>query len=116
MCNDNCHVDMPVFDTYPLPAWLTNGSMLVLNCSAIGQPQPNITWLLNFEALNVTDCDDDDLIGAMLCSNGSLIIRSVDFSDSGFYTCVADNGFSVNQVSVSVDVGQAPTIINGILT
>ncbi len=42
----------------------------------------------------------------VVCSNGSLIIQEVDFSDAGFYTCVADNGGGgVSQVSVAVDVG-----------
>lgn len=97
-----------MFNVYPLPAWLVNGSYLRLDCQAFSDPPANIYWLLNFEEINITtlDCNGVGLVtDTVLCSNGSLIIPEVDFSDTGFYTCVADNDFGVNQVSVSVDVG-----------
>lgn len=109
---------IPVFTTYPIPAWLTVGSQLQLDCQADGSPSPNITWLLDFEPINASlvDCTNASMtLNLAICSNGSLVIREVDFDDTGFYTCVADNGIGVNQVSVAVDVGVdiAPENVTG---
>jgi len=97
---------VPVFMDYPHPAWVANGSSLTLHCSATGQPSPVITWLQDFQPLNTSNCNNNNS-RVRLCSNGTLLIEAVEFSDAGFYTCVADNGFT-SQVSVSVDVGAAP--------
>lgn len=35
------------------------------------------------------------------------MISEVDVNDTGFYTCVAENGGGINQVSVAVDVNEA---------
>jgi hypothetical protein len=76
-----------------------NGSLISLDCLARGEPDPTIFWLKDFTAINLTFSDN-----IMLEANGTLVIKDADFEDTGFYTCVADNGLGVNQVSVTVDI------------
>lgn len=108
------HTAFPLFDVYPLPMWVGEGSTLVLDCQATSVPPPTISWLQDFEPVNVTamDCSNLEVTSdPVVCLNGSLIVVEVDFSATGFYTCVADNGVdSVNQVSVSVDVVPATNL------
>ena len=89
----------PSFAIYPSPQTVVNGSLITLDCRAIGQPPPVVSWFKNFEALNLT-ADS----GIEVEENGTLFIRDADFDDSGFYTCMADNGLGINQVSVAVEV------------
>ena len=95
-----------MFDVLPTPTWLEVGSRLQLDCHAIGSPTPNITWLLNFKPINATsaNCSSTVTLDVVICFNGSLIIEGVNLNHTGLYTCVADNGGGVNQVSVFVDV------------
>ncbi len=106
-----------MFDVYPVPLWLTEGTNLTLDCQASAIPTPTISWLQDFELINTTavDCSDLELTSdPVICLNGSLIIVNVDVSAVGYYTCVADNGVDgVSQVSVSVDVGPATTEVTG---
>ena len=76
-----------------------NGSLISLDCLARGEPEPTISWLKDFTAINLTFSDN-----IVLEANGTLVIMEADFEDTGFYTCVADNGLGINQVSVSVEV------------
>ena len=104
------HTAIPVFNVTPVPMWLVNGSYLRLDCEAIGSPPPTITWLFNSDPITLiaVDCSSGSLTSDLVvCSNGSVIVTSVDISHEGLYTCVADNEVGVNQVSVLVDVGEA---------
>ena len=73
--------------------------MITLDCLVRGKPAPLITWLKDFEPLNITADPRIELE-----RNGTLVITDADVEDSGFYTCVADNGLGINQVSVTVEV------------
>ena len=73
-----------------------NGSSISLDCVVTGEPTPAISWLKDFLPLNDSDIE--------IAENGTLSIMEADFEDAGFYTCIADNGLGINQVSVAVDV------------
>ena len=88
-----------MFTVYPAPQNVVNGSLIVLDCLARGEPPPAISWLKDFLPLNISS----DL-RFQLEENGTLFIMESEIEDSGFYTCVANNGLGVNQVSVTVQV------------
>ena len=89
----------PFFLVYPSPVMAVNGSLIFLDCLAGGEPEPTISWLKDFTAINLTFSDN-----IVLEANGTLVIMEAEFEDTGFYTCVADNGLGINQVSVPVEV------------
>lgn len=65
------------------------GDKLLLNCSATGEPKPQITWRLPSKAV----VDQWHRMGSRihLYPNGSLFIESVTEKDGGDYLCVARN-------------------------
>ena len=74
-----------------------NGSLIKLDCLVRGEPAPTVTWLKDFEPLNLTS-------SFTIEPNGTLFIFDALLEDAGFYTCMADNGLGINQVSVNVEV------------
>ena len=58
------------------------GGILILNCSATGDPQPVVTWKKQGGQLSVRRSQQ---------INGDLVIRSVTVNDKGIYSCVATN-------------------------
>ena len=94
-----------MFIVYPAPQAVVNGSSISLDCLVRGQPMPVVVWLKDFQPLNITSDSGIDV-----ADNGTLSIMDADFDDAGFYTCVADNGLGINQVSVNVEV--SPLIIH----
>ena len=76
-------VSPPRFTVKPpskVVAWV--GGILILNCSATGDPQPILTWKKQGGPLPV---------GRSQQINGDLVIRSVTVNDKGIYSCVAAN-------------------------
>ena len=88
---------LPSFLVYPAPVTVVNGSLITLDCLVRGEPAPSIIWLKDFTPVNLTS-------GIMVEGNGTLVITDASLEDAGFYTCVADNGLGINQVSVPVEV------------
>ena len=67
-----------------LPSFVTSmtaieGRNTLLNCAAVGNPAPTVTWLFG----------TDQLPGVL--SNGSIILSSVQVSNEGNYTCRVTN-------------------------
>lgn len=74
----------PIITNGPSNQTLPIKSMAVFPCSAVGTPAPIIAWYLEGEALvqnNKRNISDD----------GTLILKDLDKSDSGTYTCVASS-------------------------
>ncbi|XP_071802833.1 hemicentin-1-like isoform X2 [Asterias amurensis] len=70
------------------------GSRVLLNCPVTGIPPPEIMWLKNEVPVNTYE--------TLVFDNGTLILNSVQGSDSGRYECVAVN--EVGNVSIYIDV------------
>ena len=76
-------VSPPRFTVKPpakVDAWVAG--ILILNCTATGDPQPVLTWKKQGGQLPV---------GRSQQINGDLVIRSVTVNDKGIYSCVATN-------------------------
>lgn len=67
---------------------------LSIYCAASGIPLPKITWIRGNETLPSD--------GRMSVKNGTLFIIEVETSDSGNYTCSADNTAGAAAVSSNV--------------
>ncbi|XP_043114202.1 immunoglobulin superfamily member 10 [Puntigrus tetrazona] len=83
------------------------GGHLHLNCSAAGDPKPQIIWRLPSKAL----VDQSHRMGSRIkvLENGSLIIEPVNEKDAGEFLCVARNkvGDDVQLLRVSVSMKPA---------
>ena len=74
-------VSLPQFTVKPPAKVLTRlGGTLKLNCRATGDPQPVISWKKQGSQLPS---------GRSQQTNGDLVIRTVQLSDTGNYICVA---------------------------
>ena len=86
-------VSLPRFTVKP-PAKVvvSPGETLTLNCSATGDPQPVISWRKQGGHLPV---------GRSQQSNGDLVIRGLQVSDTGIYICAAtsDAVFEIETVT-----------------
>ncbi|XP_073673506.1 immunoglobulin superfamily member 10 [Garra rufa] len=86
---------------------VTYGGHLHLNCSAAGDPKPQIIWRLPSKAL----VDQSHRMGSRIkvLENGTLIIESVNEKDAGDFLCVARNkvGDDIQLLRVSVSMKPA---------
>uniref|UniRef100_A0A8C9TII8 Immunoglobulin superfamily member 10 n=1 Tax=Scleropages formosus TaxID=113540 RepID=A0A8C9TII8_SCLFO len=84
------------------------GKTTVLNCSADGQPVPEITWLLP-DGTRVTGTSR----GAQyqLGNDGVFILYSATKEDAGKYRCAAKNSVGYIEKLIVLEVGQKPYIL-----
>ncbi|CAK9797946.1 Follistatin-related protein 5 [Anthophora plagiata] len=76
-----------------------------VRCHVAGEPLPRVQWLKNDEPLNHEQPDKYDLIG-----NGTkLIIKNVDYADTGAYMCQASSIGGVTRDISSLVVQEQPT-------
>ncbi|XP_076618582.1 follistatin-like 5 [Colletes latitarsis] len=76
-----------------------------IKCHVAGEPLPRVEWLKNDEPLSHDQPDKYDLIG-----NGTkLIIKSVDYADTGAYMCQASSVGGVTRDISSLVVQEQPT-------
>ncbi len=61
-----------------------------------GAPPPNITWLLNWVPVDLASGSYEVL------GNGSLLVMEARGDTVGFYTCLADNGYGLAEITVTV--------------
>uniref|UniRef100_A0A8C5NFE1 Roundabout homolog 2-like n=1 Tax=Gouania willdenowi TaxID=441366 RepID=A0A8C5NFE1_GOUWI len=74
------------------------GSVSLLRCQALGDPEPTVTWRKN--GANLLGKDPR----FSLLEHGSLQIQSTKLSDSGLYTCVATSSSGETSWSAYLDV------------
>nr|XP_056721917.1 immunoglobulin superfamily containing leucine-rich repeat protein-like [Euleptes europaea] len=97
---------------------LHDGLSLLLDCSAVGKPQPEIRWKIQasgqtvvINGPNAEEEGDNLLAGArfeespgrfLVFKNGSMAISKFSKTDEGIYTCQAVNDVGSREVSVNV--------------
>nr|XP_009289666.1 immunoglobulin superfamily member 10 [Danio rerio] len=85
------------------------GGQLHLNCSAVGNPTPEIMWRLPSKVL----VDKTHRMGSRIkvLENGTLIIESLNEKDSGDFLCVARNKVGDDTQLMKVSVSMKPARI-----
>lgn len=71
--------------TEPKDIEISYGQTAVFSCKAIGDPRPEIVWMLNANEIH----SDDTRINVL--PDGSLRIDEVTANDAGQYECMAKN-------------------------
>lgn len=80
------------------------GKSFVLECDADGNPIPTITWQFNGEAIAA---NEQHLV--LENENTELIVNNAQESDTGIYTCIAENENGHTYVSATVTVEKMHT-------
>ncbi|XP_068960856.1 immunoglobulin superfamily member 10 isoform X2 [Petaurus breviceps papuanus] len=88
---------------------VTAGETAVLVCEVIGEPKPQIFWLLPSNDIISSSTDR-----YLLYDNGSLSIGKVKLLDSGEYMCVARNPSGDDTRLYRLDVVSKLPLINGL--
>ena len=81
--------DAPEFTKKPENIVKIENQDVVLNCTAVGNPQPSVEWTKDDVVLNITA--DPQLSTTSSGNTHSLTIQNVRRSDEGQYRCVAIN-------------------------
>ncbi|XP_030601155.1 immunoglobulin superfamily member 10 [Archocentrus centrarchus] len=86
-----------------------NGKTIVLNCSADGQPTPEIIWTLP----NGTRLTGGTSRGSryQINNDGTLVIHSTHKEDAGKYRCGAKNLMGYIEKLIILEIGQKPYIL-----
>ncbi|XP_028322376.1 roundabout homolog 2-like isoform X2 [Gouania willdenowi] len=82
------------------------GSVSLLRCQALGDPEPTVTWRKN--GANLLGKDPR----FSLLEHGSLQIQSTKLSDSGLYTCVATSSSGETSWSAYLDVRDSTDLVD----
>nr|XP_031305156.1 immunoglobulin superfamily member 10 isoform X2 [Camelus dromedarius]XP_045370412.1 immunoglobulin superfamily member 10 isoform X2 [Camelus bactrianus] len=84
------------------------GKATALNCSVVGNPPPEIIWILpNGTQFSNGPQNSQHLIA----SNGSLIIYKTSRDDAGKYRCAARNKVGYIEKLIVLEIGQKPVIL-----
>ena len=84
----------PHFISVPTSETLLIGSRLEWRCEATGNPKPSVTWMKNGQKL-------ESNLDTLIMNNGTrLTVTNVDPSQSGQYTCKANNSMGEDSTSV----------------
>ena len=71
----------PAFIDTPDPQEVTEGDDVALECTVVGKPLPQITWLRNGDVVHTADnieVQTSEIFDDMLKAEGKLIIKDVD--------------------------------------
>lgn len=86
--------------TEPRDIEISYGQTAVFSCKAVGDPRPEIVWMLNANEIH----SDDTRINVL--PDGSLRIDEVSATDAGHYECMAKNNMG------EVHSRQAQMVVN----
>lgn len=89
---------------------VTYGSILRLDCSASGDPWPQILWRLPSKRM-IDSLHSTLETRIKVFSNGTLVVHSVTDKDAGDYLCVARNKIGDDYVVLKVNVMMKPAKI-----
>ena len=79
---------------------------VTLNCEAIGEPVPIISWYFNDIKLNLSNTSKYNISNLIKgnVSTSSFVIINAMLSDVGIYACYAENTFGGDQNSITLAV------------
>ncbi|KAK7092363.1 contactin-3-like [Littorina saxatilis] len=100
---------VPTFAKFPLPQQVTGarGGNLSIVCNPEGAPFPIITWLKNGAAYTADGTRVTQL------ANGNLVFKDLSQSDTGSYTCKAENQFGDASSTTRLAMATGATISLG---
>ncbi|CAB3251608.1 unnamed protein product [Arctia plantaginis] len=81
-----------------------NGDAVTLPCSVDGVPTPTVKWVRNGMTLRTSK-------NIVTTSDHSLKFKAIKVSDSGYYTCKAENRFGPSIKTILVYVFEKPVIV-----
>ncbi|XP_044139982.1 matrix-remodeling-associated protein 5 isoform X1 [Bufo gargarizans] len=84
------------------------GDVVTISCEAKGEPVPKITWLSSANRPIPTSSEKYQIF-----HDGTLLIQKAQRSDSGNYTCLAQNKGGEDKKVVHIQVNVLPPKING---
>ncbi|XP_058835456.1 peroxidasin isoform X2 [Topomyia yanbarensis] len=85
LTEEDFHCTKPEIVTEPKDIEISDGQTAVFTCKAVGDPRPEIVWMLNTNEIH----SDDTRINVL--PDGSLRIDEVTATDAGRYECMAKN-------------------------
>ncbi|XP_062504884.1 hemicentin-1-like isoform X2 [Corticium candelabrum] len=95
----------PSVVVYPQQLTVTSGFSASLYCNASGFPQPTVRWTFNGETIS------RDSSHTVVLPDNSLVITSVELSDSGSYRCHAENVGGRVSAAIQLVVQNPPTFL-----
>ncbi|KAJ0170386.1 hypothetical protein K1T71_014314 [Dendrolimus kikuchii] len=96
----------PRFIATPQPHTVMEGASVTFDCAAVGNPKPEITWLNNGVAIDLSDLDSR----FYLVGSGSLRVQSARALDAGTYTCRAHSRLDSADHSTQLHVQTSPRV------
>ncbi|XP_050527006.1 neogenin isoform X2 [Daktulosphaira vitifoliae] len=97
----------PEFVAKPHSTIALEGSVITLDCAAVGNPRPQISWLKDGTTIDVSYLDSRFRI----IGTGGLQIAQVNKKDDGNYVCRAENHEDSTDVSATLEVQSKPIFI-----
>lgn len=95
----------PVFVSTPQKRFAKiNETSVMFDCTATGFPKPHVAWYFNGERMLLNE-------RIILQHNGSILIKNVQNSDAGVYTCQVENIHGKISASVPLEVTAPPSFI-----
>ncbi|XP_060808751.1 neogenin [Amyelois transitella] len=96
----------PRFIATPHPLTVLEGATATFDCAAAGNPKPEITWLNNGIAIDLSDLDSR----LYLSGAGTLVVQSARAPDAGGYTCRAHSRLDSTDHTAALTVLTAPRV------
>lgn len=110
---------------------LHDGLTLLLHCSVVGKPPPEIRWKIQTSSQNIAingpnvEGDRHNLLAdgtpkltqerLLVFNNGSMAVSKFSKIDEGIYTCQANNVVGSREVSVKVALASSENLAEGLL-
>ncbi|XP_038134670.1 immunoglobulin superfamily member 10-like [Cyprinodon tularosa] len=96
-------------DKGPKTVRVLHGETVALQCKAIGDPVPVVTWMSPKNRLISPDSNKYQVL-----QDGSLVVQKVQGPDGGNYTCLARSSVGQDDKVTRVEVLPTPPVINGL--
>ncbi|KAI8497714.1 hypothetical protein Bbelb_243660 [Branchiostoma belcheri] len=100
------HPGPPSFLTTLADVFAVEGSQACFTCTVVGNPDPNIEWLLDSRVLKPTP----DFSMSFENDMAKLILKTAYPEDQGLYTCKASNSYGETSCSARLHVSEEYTL------